>query len=400
MARPSASCARSPNERVSLSRVAELRRPAAARPSPRPAWCLRVRRGRCGRRGDAAREQGGVRARSVRPALAEGRVAARDRDHGARGTGRDAGPARPGRPRPARPPAGRARRSARCRVLPGRSSPSRSPRASRSRRSPTSRRGRSGCSSTCGAARTWSRVSSGGPARPASTPSSSRSTCRSSETASAMSGTASRCHPGFASIRPSTRCRGRVGCTSSSAAPRSRSPTSGEIAGSSDPGAIGPFVDRELNDPTATWERLDGLRRLWDGPLVVKGCSLRTMPPRRFGAAPTPSTSPTTAAASSTARLRRSTCSPPSSRPSADRAEVLLDGGVRRGEDVVKARALGARACLVGRPWFLGLAAGGRARRRAHARRAGPGRRPDARAPRRAEDRRRRHGHPLRTIVW
>ncbi|MGH2850252.1 MAG: alpha-hydroxy acid oxidase [Solirubrobacteraceae bacterium] len=41
------------------------------------------------------------------------------------------------------------------------------------------------------------------------------------------------------------------------------------------------------------------------------------------------------------------------------RAEVLLDGGVRRGSDVVKALALGARACLIGRPWLFGLAAGG-----------------------------------------
>jgi isopentenyl diphosphate isomerase/L-lactate dehydrogenase-like FMN-dependent dehydrogenase len=40
-------------------------------------------------------------------------------------------------------------------------------------------------------------------------------------------------------------------------------------------------------------------------------------------------------------------------------AEVVLDGGVRRGTDVVKALALGARACLVGRPWVYGLAAGG-----------------------------------------
>ena len=43
------------------------------------------------------------------------------------------------------------------------------------------------------------------------------------------------------------------------------------------------------------------------------------------------------------------------------RAEVLLDGGVRRGSDVVKALALGARACLIGRPWLYGLAAGGEA---------------------------------------
>ncbi len=44
----------------------------------------------------------------------------------------------------------------------------------------------------------------------------------------------------------------------------------------------------------------------------------------------------------------------------AGRGEVLLDGGVRRGADVVKAIALGARAVLVGRPVLWGLAAGGR----------------------------------------
>jgi L-lactate dehydrogenase (cytochrome) len=41
------------------------------------------------------------------------------------------------------------------------------------------------------------------------------------------------------------------------------------------------------------------------------------------------------------------------------RAEVILDGGVRRGGDVLKALALGARACMTGRPFLYGLAAGG-----------------------------------------
>ena len=41
------------------------------------------------------------------------------------------------------------------------------------------------------------------------------------------------------------------------------------------------------------------------------------------------------------------------------RCEVLMDGGIRRGTDVLKALALGARAVLVGRPVFWGLAAGG-----------------------------------------
>ena len=45
----------------------------------------------------------------------------------------------------------------------------------------------------------------------------------------------------------------------------------------------------------------------------------------------------------------------------AGRAEVILDGGIRRGSDVVKALALGARACMIGRAWLYGLAAGGEA---------------------------------------
>jgi len=41
------------------------------------------------------------------------------------------------------------------------------------------------------------------------------------------------------------------------------------------------------------------------------------------------------------------------------RIEVLVDGGVRRGTDVLKALALGARAVLIGRPYMYGLAIGG-----------------------------------------
>ena len=41
------------------------------------------------------------------------------------------------------------------------------------------------------------------------------------------------------------------------------------------------------------------------------------------------------------------------------RAEVLMDGGIRRGTDVLTALALGAKAVLLGRPIFWGLALGG-----------------------------------------
>jgi L-lactate dehydrogenase (cytochrome) len=42
-----------------------------------------------------------------------------------------------------------------------------------------------------------------------------------------------------------------------------------------------------------------------------------------------------------------------------DKLEVVLDGGIRRGADVVRARALGAKACMIGRAWLYGLAAAG-----------------------------------------
>jgi 4-hydroxymandelate oxidase len=43
----------------------------------------------------------------------------------------------------------------------------------------------------------------------------------------------------------------------------------------------------------------------------------------------------------------------------ADRLEILIDGGIRRGTDILKALALGARAVLVGRPILWGLSVGG-----------------------------------------
>ena len=45
----------------------------------------------------------------------------------------------------------------------------------------------------------------------------------------------------------------------------------------------------------------------------------------------------------------------------AGRAELLVDGGIRRGTDVIKALALGARAVLIGRPYLWALAAEGEA---------------------------------------
>ena len=73
------------------------------------------------------------------------------------------------------------------------------------------------------------------------------------------------------------------------------------------------------------------------------------------------SRSPTTAATTSTARRPRSAPLPAIAEAVGDQIEVLLDGGIRRGSDVVKALALGARAVMIGRAYLWGLAADGQA---------------------------------------
>lgn len=112
-------------------------------------------------------------------------------------------------------------------------------------------------------------------------------------------------------------------------------------------------------DPTVTWEKLAWLRRQWDGPLVVKG----VLSARDARLAVEHGADAVYVSNHGGRQLDSSPGTfdvlPEVVDAVGDRAEVLVDGGVRRGEDAVKARALGARACLVGRPWFLALAAGG-----------------------------------------
>tara|TARA_B110000116_G_scaffold86536_1_gene75235 strand:- start:6107 stop:7309 length:1203 start_codon:yes stop_codon:yes gene_type:complete len=138
--------------------------------------------------------------------------------------------------------------------------------------------------------------------------------------------------------------------------------TFGSLVRSIDPRgkeSIASYVDRELSNSAATWDELVWLRGIWKGPLIVKGIL--------------------TAEDAKEALQRgadgiivsnhggRQLDSCPASIDAlthvvdavGGRAEVFMDGGIRRGSDVVKAKALGANAVFVGRPWFWGLAVGG-----------------------------------------
>lgn len=124
--------------------------------------------------------------------------------------------------------------------------------------------------------------------------------------------------------------------------------------------ALGTYVNSQLN-PAASWDDLRWLRSRWSGRLLVKGV-LDPVAARQLadegvdglvvsnhGGRQLDGAVPAVVALSGVVDAL------------AGRIPVLVDGGIRRGTDVVKALALGATACLVGRPYLWGLAVGGEA---------------------------------------
>jgi isopentenyl diphosphate isomerase/L-lactate dehydrogenase-like FMN-dependent dehydrogenase len=120
-------------------------------------------------------------------------------------------------------------------------------------------------------------------------------------------------------------------------------------------------VAAALARAAVTWEDLRWIRELWRGPIVVKGVIIGDDARRAIdeGAA---------AVVVSNHGGRQLDCVPASLRALPEvvkavngKAEILMDGGIRRGTDVVKAICMGARAVLCGRAYAYGLAAAGEA---------------------------------------
>jgi L-lactate dehydrogenase (cytochrome) len=112
-------------------------------------------------------------------------------------------------------------------------------------------------------------------------------------------------------------------------------------------------------DPGLTWRDAAWLRSIWDGPIVIKG--IQTVADAVIAA-----DEGIDAIALSNHGGRQLDSAPaiidlvaPVAEAVGDRTEIICDGGVRRGSDIVKAVALGARACMVGRAYLYGLGAAG-----------------------------------------
>jgi L-lactate dehydrogenase (cytochrome) len=114
-------------------------------------------------------------------------------------------------------------------------------------------------------------------------------------------------------------------------------------------------------DPSITWKDIDWVRERWPGPLVIKGV-LDVDDARQAAASGADGIVVSNhggrqldGASSAIAAL------PAIAEAVGDDLTVLMDGGVRSGLDVLKALALGARACLIGRAWAFALAGRGEA---------------------------------------
>ena len=116
-----------------------------------------------------------------------------------------------------------------------------------------------------------------------------------------------------------------------------------------------------MGTPPPTWDDVAWLVKEWGGPLMVKGIGRADEARRAVDAG---------AAAISVSNHGGNNLDgapapirvlPEIVAAVGDQIEVLLDGGIRRGSDVVKAVALGARAVLIGRAYLWGLAANGQA---------------------------------------
>ncbi len=129
-------------------------------------------------------------------------------------------------------------------------------------------------------------------------------------------------------------------------------------AGRGDLTALWTYINTQF-DPSVTWRDLEWMIGEWNGPFAVKGI----LDPEDAARAASLGAQGIVVSNHGGRQLDHAPAAldalPAVVEAVAGRAEVILDGGVRRGADVAKALALGARACAIGRAYLYGIGAGG-----------------------------------------
>ena len=118
-------------------------------------------------------------------------------------------------------------------------------------------------------------------------------------------------------------------------------------------------VAKALNESVVTWKDFHWLREAWPGPIVAKGVmtgedARRAIDVGAAGVVVSNHGGRQLDGVSATLRVL-----PEIVKAANGQIEVLMDGGVRRGGDIIKAICMGARAVLIGRAYAYGMAAAG-----------------------------------------
>ena len=134
----------------------------------------------------------------------------------------------------------------------------------------------------------------------------------------------------------------------------------GHVAGVENIKQYATWIGSQL-DPSLNWRDLDWLRSIWPNKLIVKG--VLDAEDARVAA---DGGADAIIVSNHGGRQLDSASSSIAALPSivdsvGDRVEVMFDGGIRSGQDVIKALALGAKSCLIGRAFLYGLGAMGEA---------------------------------------
>jgi pre-mycofactocin synthase len=116
-----------------------------------------------------------------------------------------------------------------------------------------------------------------------------------------------------------------------------------------------------MQAPLPTWDDVAWLREQWGGPFMLKGVMRVDDAQRAVDAGVTAISVSNHGGNNLDGTPAPIRALPAIAEAVGEQIEVLLDGGIRRGSDVVKAIALGARAVMIGRAYLWGLAANGQA---------------------------------------
>ena len=116
-----------------------------------------------------------------------------------------------------------------------------------------------------------------------------------------------------------------------------------------------------MQTPPATWDDVAWLRAQWNGPFMVKGINRADEAKRAVDAGASAISVSTHGGNNLDGTPAPIRCLPEVVAAVGDQVEVVMDSGIRRGSDVVKALALGAKAVMIGRAYLWGLAANGQA---------------------------------------